>query len=371
MVKKLSAHINLASPGEHEYLASVSFEHARSVALRIQEIKLRPGRNEKPYKVPLSLLTWFTEHAAAGRELTREENNQAQEATLYTNQAVLREQIETFSLKNTFYLEVEITELDQNDESCARDDQGVMIIEVQLYYGPKAKCNLSLEPLKPAGQEQLLFPVECGPEGRFDLAQAMIKSNLGPLDPRSDKRLLLGTVKLSDTWQPLRNAIIERLHLFDGLEEVPSEYIDDEHSYEELYKEFPQAQNKKFPKGAKAFGPLLPSAPKEKRGPWTISLKAPLNDPFWLEMAEIRASNNNQPLRGIVELIIPEPGGNSSTECQFAIQFDKEDWLIVTDGLATNAPLLLPVNREKPYWQDDALAGELVLHVPKIKCPES
>lgn len=371
MVKKLSAHINLASPGEHEYLASVSFEHARSVALRIQEIKLRPGRNEKPYKVPLSLLTWFTEHAAAGRELTREENNQAQEATLYTNQAVLREQIETFSLKNTFYLEVEITELDQNDESCARDDQGVMIIEVQLYYGPKAKCNLSLEPLKPSGAEQLLFPVECGPEGRFDLAQATIKSNLGPLDPRSDKRLLLGTVKLSDTWQPLRNAIIERLHLFDGLEEVPSEYIDDEHSYEELYKEFPQAQNKKFPKGAKAFGPLLPSAPKEKRGPWTISLKAPLNDPFWLEMAEIRASNNNQPLRGIVELIIPEPGGNSSTECQFAIQFDKEDWLIVTDGLATNAPLLLPVNREKPYWQDDALASELVLHVPKIKCPAS
>ncbi len=371
MVKKLSAHINLASPGEHEYLASVSFEHARSVALRIQEIKLRPGRNEKPYKVPLSLLTWFTEHAAAGRELTREENNQAQEATLYTNQAVLREQIETFSLKNNFYLEVEITELDQNDESCTRDDQGVMTIEVQLFYGPKAKCNLSLEPLKPAGQEQLLFPVQCGPEGRFDLAQASIKSNLGPLDPRSDKRLLLCTVKLSDTWQPLRNAIVERLHLYDGGEQVPSEYIDDEHSYEELYKEFPHAQNKKFPKGAKAFGPLLPSAPKEKRGPWTISLKAPLNDPFWLEMAEIRASHNNQPLRGIVELLIPEPGGNIAVECQFTIQFDEEDWLIVTDGLATSEPLLLPVNRENSHIKEDTPAGELVLFVPKITCPAS
>ncbi|MEP3477340.1 MAG: hypothetical protein ABJN57_14035 [Hyphomicrobiales bacterium] len=371
MVKKISAHINLASPGEHEFLATVSFEHARSVALRIQEIKLRPGRNEKPYKVPLSLLTWFTEHAAAGRELTREENSQAAEAKLFTNQAVLREQIETFSLKNNFYLEVEITELDQNDESCVRDDQGVMNIEVQLFYGPKAKCSISLEPLKIGTDEHLSFPKNCGAEGRFDLAQATAKSNLGPLDPRSDKRLLLCTVKLSDTWQPIRNSLIERLHIYEGQAEVPSEYIEDEHHYEELYQAFPHAQNKKFPKGAKAFGPLLPSAPKEKRGPWTISLKAPLNDPFWLEMAEIRAANNNQPLRGIVELIIPEPGGNILVECQFAIQFANEDWLIITDGPAVSAPLLLPVNREKAFWQEDSLAGELTLSVPKIHCPSS
>ncbi|GAA6212901.1 hypothetical protein NBRC116602_26420 [Hyphomicrobiales bacterium 4NK60-0047b] len=376
MVKKISAHINLASPGEHEYLASVSFEHARSVALRIQEIRLRPGRNEKPYKVPLSLLTWFTEHAAAGRELTREENGQATEAKLFTNQAVLREQIETFSLKNKFYLEVEITELDQNDESCARDDQGVMSIEVQLYYGPKAKCSLSLEPLifespKNGTNKHLSFPNHCGSEGRFDLVQATVKSNLGPLDPRSDKRLLLCTVKLSDTWQPIRNSIIERLHIYEGATEVPSEYIEDEHHYEELYKAFPHAQNKKFPKGSKAFGPLLPSAPKEKRGPWTISLKAPLNDPFWLEMAEIRAAHNNQPLRGIVELLIPEPGGNIQVECQFAIQFSGDDWLIIADGSAVSAPLLLPVNREKAFWQEDSLAGELTLSVPKIHCPSS
>ena len=119
MVKKRSAHINLASPGEHEFLASVSFEHARSVALRIQEIRLRPARNEKPYKVPLNLLTWFTQHAAAGREITRDDNNQANEANLYTNQALLREQIDTFSLKETFYLEVKITELNENDESAS------------------------------------------------------------------------------------------------------------------------------------------------------------------------------------------------------------------------------------------------------------
>jgi|GEM_PF-4697067 len=371
MVKKISAHINLASPGEHEYLASVSFEHARSVALRIQEIKLRPSRNEKPYKVPLSLLTWFTEHAAAGRELTREENGQAIEAKLFTNQAVLREQIETFSLKNKFYLEVEVTELNQNDESSAREDQGVMNIEVQLFYGPKAKCSLSLEPLNLGTEEQLLFPKNCGADGRFDLVEAGVKSNLGPLDPRSDKRLLLCTVKLSDTWQPLRNSIIERLHIYEGTTEVPSVYIEDEHHYEELYKTFPHAQNKKFPKGSKAFGPLLPSAPKEKRGPWTISLKAPLNDPFWLEMAEIRAAHNNQPLRGFVELLIPEPGGNIQVECQFAIQFDDEDWLIITDGAAVAAPLLLPVNREKSFWQEDSLAGELCLSVPKIHCPAS
>lgn len=371
MVKKRSAHINLASPGEHEFLASVSFEHARSVALRIQEIRLRPARNEKPYKVPLNLLTWFTQHAAAGREITRDDNNQANEASLYTNQALLREQIETFSLKETFYLEVEITELDENDESCIREDQGVMNLEVKLYYGPKAKCLLGLEPVQPSKEQHLLYPIACGAQGRIDIASAMVKSNLGPLDPRSDKRLLLSTIKLSDTWQPLRNSLIERLRIYEGSTELPGEFIEDEHAYEEIYKAFPHAQNKNFPKGAKAFGPLLPSAPKEKRGPWTLSIAAPINDPLWLEMASIRAANNNQPLHALLELIIPEPGGNISVECQFSIQFDENDWLILQDGAGMSAPLCLPVNRDTTEQSDDNIFGELLVTGPEIECPAS
>ena len=371
MVKTQSAHINLASPGEHEFLASVSFEHARSVALRIQEIRLRPARNEKPYKVPLNLLTWFTQHAAAGREITRDENNQANEANLYTNQALLREQIETFSLKETFYLEVEITELDENDESCIRGDQGEMKIEIKLYYGPKARCSLGLEPVQPSKEQHLLYPLACGAEGRIDIASAMVKSNLGPLDPRSDKRVLLTTIKLSDTWQPLQNSLIERLRIYEGATELPGEFIEDEHAYEEMYTAFPHAQNQKFPKGAKAFGPLLPSAPKEKRGPWIISLAVPINDPLWSEIAAIRAAHNNQPLRGLIELIIPEPGGNISLDCQFSLQFDENDWLILQDGAGTSAPLCLPVNREPSEQPDASIFGELLSAVPEIECPAS
>lgn len=371
MVKKFTAHINLASPGEHEFLAPVSFDHGRSVALRIQEIRLRPNTTEKPYKVPLNLLTWFTEHAAAGREISRDDNKQQNEASLFTNQALLREQIETFSIKKSFQLEVDITELDQNDESCIRDDQGVMIIEVNLFYGPKAKCTLALEPLVPTVEQNLLFPKNCSGDGRFDLVQATVKSNLGPLDPRSDKRLLLCTVKLSDTWQSVRNALIERLCLYEGEQEQPSEYIEDEHHYIDIYKSFPHAQDKNFPKGAKAFGPFLPSAPKEKRGPWTISLNAPLNDPFWLQIANVRAANNNQPLRGIIELIIPEPGGNIKSELKFAIQFDDNDWVIITDGTAKTAPLLLPVNRNQTTEKVNEIASELTLAIPEMSLPAS
>lgn len=164
MAKQTKAHINLATQGEHEFLTSVSFENGNSECLRIQDVRLRRTSSEQPYQLPLKLLTWYTEHAPAGREITRDDNNQNNDASLYIAIADLTEQIDTFSLKSPFTLEVEITERDRDDESLARGDRGIVELEVNLYHGPKASCAIDAAPLLP-GNQPLIFPLNCREAG--------------------------------------------------------------------------------------------------------------------------------------------------------------------------------------------------------------
>lgn len=384
MIKNLKAYINLASPGDHDYLAPVTFEHGQSECLRIQEIRLRARSGEKPYKLPLNLLTWFTEHAPAGRELTRDDNNQSNEANLYTDITVLKEQIETFALKSPFLLEVEINELDQNDESRARSDQGMLHIEVNLYHGPKANCTLTLSPIS-ANANQLTFPQNCKAQGRFELASTILKSDQGPLDPAFDKRVLICTVDLDEKWQGLRHAIIDRLSLVEAGTEQPATYIRDAHHYAEYFEAYPHDQKMDFPDGVQIFGPLIPSAPKEKRGPWTVCLNAPLNDPFWQQLADLMTENDNQSLKLKLNLILPEPSVNLSEQLDLEIIMDQQDWVIISDGAARAEPVLLPVNRNNSDAPQDQSknkqanstannsesVGELIVPTTQLSLPAS
>ncbi len=370
MVKKFKAHINLASPGDHDYLSPVSFEHGQSECLRIQAIRLRTSSREKPYKLPLNLLTWFTEHAPAGREISRDDNNQQNIASLYADLNLLREQIDTFSLKNSFNLEIEINELDQNDESLIRSDQGVMDIEVNLYHGPKTNCSLDLAPILEMHQP-LNYPENCGGNGRFDLAITVLKSDQGPLDPDSDKRVLLCDFLLPEKWQNLRLGLIERLRLYEGDVEQPFEYIEDHHLYSELYEAYPLDHEIEFPKGLQVFGPLIPSAPKEKRGPWTVSLNAPFDDPFWQELALLIRANHNRPIKGQLELIIPEPSQNISQKIDISVDMADEDWLIISDGAGLATPIILPVNRPAQPKLSAIRITELTLSTVETAIPSS
>ena len=269
MAKQIKAHINLATRGEHEFLTSVSFENANSECLRIQDVRLRRTSNEKPYQQPLKLLTWYTEHAPAGREITRDDNNQKNEASLFIAIADLTEQIETFSLKSPFTLEVEISERDRNDESHARADRGIVELEVNLYHGPKASCAIEAAPMLADGQP-LIFPLNCRESGRLDLASCEVRSSQGPLDPRSDKRIILCDLELPAAYENLRHDFIERLALFHEAAAQPRQYVRDAHQYAELYESFPVDQRRTFPDGAMVFGPLMPLTPKEQAAPLTI-----------------------------------------------------------------------------------------------------
>lgn len=351
MVKEIKTHINLASQGEYEFLTAVSFEDGQSECLRIKEVRLRHRSGEKPYSLPLKLLTWFTEHAPAGREITRDDNNQQNEAALYISLTDLREQIETFTLKSPFTLELEISELNRDDESTMRQDRGFLALEVNIYKGPKAGCTIKAETLDKEGKS-LIYPTHAGLAGRFDLATASLRADQGPLDPRTDKRVILCNLKMPEAFNHLRHAMMERLSLFNGDTPAPSRYIRDVHHYAELYEGQPLDQRTDFPDGVAVFGPLLPTAPKEKAHPLIITLDAPLHTPFWQDLHSGLKQRGEKALELELELILPEPGGNEVRRLQLVISMDNQDWLLITDGAAQGLPVMIPVKRSQQNNED-------------------
>lgn len=347
MAKPGKAHINLTTPGEYDYLASIRFDHDQSECLRLTEIRLKDKNSQKPYKLPHNLLTWFTEHAPAGREITRDDNKLKHEANLYVELSSLREQIETFGLKSPFLIEIYINELDRNDEALARSDNGVTLLEVNLYEGPKATCKIDLYPLtktvtstEKAAPSALIFPENIGAQGRFDLATAILKANEGPLDPRIDKRVMLADIELKAPFQAVRHTLIERLALYRGQDQQPRTYVRDSHQYEELYPSHPLDQKSQFPEGVMLFGPLLPQGPKEKEKPLTIALNAPITDPIWQQIQELQNSAG-KPLAGTLHLILPQPGENKHKRLSLQLVMDKNPWLLITNGTAHSQPSLI------------------------------
>lgn len=318
MAKPGKAHINLTTPGDYEYLASIRFEHDQSECMRLTEIRLTDKTSQKPYKLPQNLLTWFTEHAPAGREITRDDNNQNNHANLYIELTSLREQIETFSLKSPFNIEIYLNELDRNDETLARTDNGMIELEVHLYDGPKAKCNISLESMQFTPGITLTYPENASGQGRFDLANVVFKADEGPLDPRIDKRVAICNVELEAPFKQLRHAFLECLTLYQDSTIQPHNYVQDGHHYEELYKSHPCDQKSSFPDGAQLFGPLLPQGPKEKDKPYTIALNAPINAPFWQAVrgAQLAAG---KPVQGTLYIILPEPDENQVKSLPFTM----------------------------------------------------
>lgn len=342
MAKDIKSHINLASQGEHEFFLGISFENGNSECLRLQEVRLRPGGGDKPYPLPLKLLTWYTEHAPAGREITRDDNNQQNEAALYISLVDLREQIETFSLKSPFILEIEISERDRNDESLMRSDRGHLTIEVHLYDGPQVGCRLNVTPLVEPGTS-LKFPENCAAAGRFDLAKIALKADEGPLDPRTDKRVILCDLALPEKLQHLRHSLIERLELYSTEKKIPARYVRDTHHYQEQYHAQPLDQKTDFPDGVAVFGPLLPMAPKERGSPLTLSLNAPPHDPLWQDIKALQQAGNNRPFSLELILTLPVPGGNVVSRQPLSLLLDEGNWLIITDGAARGRPAIIPL----------------------------
>lgn len=340
----IKTHINLASQGDYEFLTDVTFEDAQSECLRIKEVRLRQSMGEKPYPLPLKLLTWFTEHAPAGREITRDDTNQQNQAALYISLTDLKEQIETFTLKNAFTLELEISELDRNDESTVRNDHGFLTLEVNLYKGPKAGCTLKAESIA-KDNEPFIYPINSAVAGRFDLATASLRADQGPLDPRTDKRVLLCDLIMPEAYTHLRHAMIERLRLFIGEQPALQHYVQDEHNYNEIFNAHPLDQRMQFPDGAVVFGPLLPAAPKEKNQSLTISMEAPFHDPFWQDLGNDLKAQNHASLTVELQVILPEPGGNAKSSIPLTIKMDDKDWLLVSDGAALGQPVIIPINR--------------------------
>ncbi len=352
MAKQTKAHINLKAPGQYDYLTSVAFEHDQSECLRLSEIRVRHTNGEKPFKLPLNLLTWYTEHAPAGREITRDDNNQQNHANLFVDLASLQDQLETFSLKAPFLLEIDISELDRNDDALIRKDNGLLDVVVYLYHGPKSKCALSLSHLGQASAEKAakptyLFPGHCGPDGRFDLAECVLRSNEGPLDPRSDKRVLIANLTLDAPYQNLRPKLIKHIKLYKDQEREPNDYIRDIHHYEERYQTYPWDQKMPFPDGAHLFGPLLPQSPKEKARGLTLSLAAPTTDPLWHEVKKSQQANGGKPITGQLDLILPEPEENVIATIPLGLSMDKHPWLIITNAQALSAPVLIPLDKEE------------------------
>lgn len=352
MAKQTKAHINLKAPGQYDFLTSVAFEHDQSECLRLSEIRVRHTNGEKPFKLPLNLLTWYTEHAPAGREITRDDNNQQNHANLFVDLASLQDQLETFSLKAPFLLEIDISEVDRNDDALVRKDNGLLDVAVYLYHGPKSKCALTLSHLgqtsaEKAAKPTYLFPGHCGPDGRFDLADCVLKSNEGPLDPRSDKRVLIANLTLDAPYQDLRPKLVKHIKLYKDQESEPSNYIRDIHQYEERYQTYPWDQKMPFPDGGQLFGPLLPQSPKEKARALTVSLAAPTTDPLWQEIKTSQQNNGGKPITGQLDLILPEPEENVIASLPLRLSMDKHPWLIITNAQALSAPVLIPLDKEE------------------------
>ena len=209
MAKPVKAHINRQAPGDYEYLTTIAFDNDQSECLRISKIRIHKPGEPNAFEMPADMLTWYTEHAPAGREITRDDNNQKKEALLYVELPTLKEQIETFSLKDLFFIDIEIKELDRDDESLTRRDNGAITIEVQLYSGPRAGCDLSVKPLAEAPAITRTYPQDCRSQGRFDLAEVEIRAKEGPLDPRSDKRVIIANLSLNPPYEALRPAFLD------------------------------------------------------------------------------------------------------------------------------------------------------------------
>jgi len=377
MAKAVKAHINLKTPGEYDFLTSIAFEHDQSEYLRLTEIRLRSSRDQKPYKLALNLLSWYTDYAPAGREITREENNQQSLANLYIDMSLLREQLDTYALKSPFLLEIDVSELDRNDEGLMRRDKGIIHIEVNLYHGPKASCHLTLENLGAIAQSPALdpgsqpiahsFPINCQAQSRFDLANSVLKSDEGPLDPRTDKRVLIANITLEAPFQSLRTDLIERLTLFNETARQPGAYVRDAHQYEELYNNHPWDQSLAFPDGCQVFGPLLPQAPKEKDKPLIISLNAPPTDPFWSELKRLQNAHQAKPLLGTLHLTLPEPGVNMSHALPFQIRMETTPWLIITEATGRSAPVLISLKDEDKSANQTEAKQNVTLTLPSSK----
>jgi len=377
MAKVVKADINLETPGEYDFLTSTAFEHDQSEYLRVTEIRLRSSRDQKPYKLALNLLSWYTDYAPAGREITREENNQQNQANLYIDMSLLREQIDTYALKSPFLLEIDVSELDRNDEGLMRQDKGIMNIEVNLYHGPKARCHLTLENLPTIDQSPTQntnaqpaahsFPIDCQAQARFDLANTVVKSDEGPLDPRTDKRVLIANITLDPPFQTLRTSLIERLTLFNEAARQPGAYVRDAHQYEEFYKNYPWDQSMQFPDGCQVFGPLLPQAPKEKDKPLIISLNAPPTDPFWSEVKRLALVNQDKPLLGTLHLTLPEPGVNKFHALPFQIRMETTPWLIITETTGRSAPVLISLSEESNSGNQTGGKQNVTLTLPASK----
>ena len=362
MAKDNKAYINLKTPGAYEYLTTLAFENSRSESLRLKEVRLYKAKEQKTFKLPLTLLTWFTKHAPAGREITREENNHEAKAGLYVDLSILREQIETFSLKEHCFLEIDFLELTRSDEALERKDQGQVNIKVQLYAGPKTICHLEETP-HPATNQPLLFPKNIGRHGRFDLAETVLRANEGPVDPRSDKRLIIANIKLASPYEELRHPLIERLRLFKNQTAMAQTYVRDSHQYEERFKTHPFDQKISFPDGVQAFGPLMPLGPKEKAIPLTLSLQAPITDSFWDHVSYCQQQNDGTPITGELELILPDPEANFSQPIKFTLSMDKEPCLIVQDAAAQEQPVLISFTDRKAAQEETLILPQALERV--------
>ena len=371
MAKDNKAYINLATRGDYEYLTTIAFENEKSACLRLQEVRLRLPKEQKTFKLPLTLLTWFTKHAAAGREINREQNNHETKAGLYVDLAILATQIETFSLKDSCFLEIDFHELDSDDEALERPDQGHMNCYVHLYKGPKTLCRLEAAE-QSIGGGPLSYPANLAEQGRFEIAQTVLRANEGPVDPRSDKRIIIAAIELAPPYEDLRHPIIERLALYQRANRIAQSYIRDSHQYEEQYATHPFDQKTPFPQGVKTFGPLLPQGPKEKAVPLSLALIAPSTDHFWQNLRHRQAKQQGETLKGTLELILPDPEANFTQKIAFELTMDSAPWLILQDGACQTAPLLIALEKDKSKGKEQPnQTKEQTLSLPQITAKPS
>lgn len=346
MAKQIKAYINAVGPGEYDYLTTIAFEHPQSDCLRITRISLRKPNETKAFKLPNNLLSWFTEHAAAGREISRDDNNQQNHASLYVERSALKKQLEAFSLGDELTLEILINELDRDEEALARKDNGQFTIMVQLYEGPRAGCELTVSGNEPAGKPTHHYPTGIGRDGCMALGEVTLKSTEGPLDPLFDKRVLLADITPQPPYEGLRPALLARLCLLRNERLKPSQYVRDRHTYDELYPKHPIDQKAPFPDGSRIFGPLLPKAPREKPAPYTIALKAPLSDPFWQVFQDLYRQSKCAPLKARLSMSLPEPEKNQTKAIDITLAMDPAPALIITDANTLCTPAILPLEEK-------------------------
>lgn len=346
MAKHIKAYINLAGKGSHDYVGLVAFEHSNSDSLRIKEIRLKASGSDRPLRVPVNLLTWFTKQVA-GREITRDENEQQEKAALYADLAALKELVDTCALKTNFLLEVEISELDRNDDSQLRSDQGLIEIEINLYKGPQANCSLKTTSLLNE-ESELVFPIDCGKNGRFNLLSAELTSKDSPLNPETDKRILISYIELEPPFAHLHHLIEQRLKLYEKDVDQAYQIVSDTHHYAELFPDFPLDPEHPLPSAATVFGPLMPSHEKETDKMFFLSVMAPPRDPFWQilreEVWQVESSQQQKPmpLCGFINIIVPEPGATIHKKIPFKISQTKSNCLILADAAGVSSPLIIP-----------------------------